>query len=240
MHRIVASWTLGLCCALAAPVSAQSTAASAAAVAPALGASPHAVQHAAPDADREPDEGCAFRPLCFGPMVTLGAVTPLGFGAHLRYGRYLGFAVDYQFLPTRIDIATTSSTWSLITVEGRVYPFGGMLFFSGGFGYQRFAATGRQMTQVGPVYLSGSLGMPAIKLGFGLMGENGFVLGADIGFNILLGHSKVHFDKATGPGAAYQYGAIGLQAEIDEMAEDAMDKIPVVPQVNLIRMGYLF
>jgi len=72
------------------------------------------------------------------------------------------------------------------------------------------------------------------------MGENGFVLGADIGFNILLGHSKVRFDKPSGPGASYPYGAIGLQAEIDDMAENAMDTIPIIPQVNLIRMGYLF
>jgi hypothetical protein len=240
MHRIVASLTLGLCCGLAVPGSAQSTTHSAVAVAPAIGESPLAAQPAARDADRVRDEPCAFRQLCFGPMVTLGAIAPLGVGAHLRYGRYLGFAVDYQFLPTRIDIAATSSTWSLITVEGRVYPFGGIIFFSGGFGYQNFAATARQMTPVGPVYLSGSLGMPAIKLGFGVMGENGFVLGADIGFNVLLGHEKVHFDTPSGPGAAYQYGALGLQAEIDEMADNAMDTIPIIPQVNLIRMGYLF
>jgi hypothetical protein len=238
MHRIVASLTLGLCCGLAVPGSAQSTAQSA--VVPALGETPRAAQNASPNADRARDEHCAFRELCFGPVVTLGAIAPLGVGAHMRYGRYLGFAVDYQFLPTRIDIAATSSTWSLITVEGRVFPFGGIIFFSGGFGYQSFAATAEQRTQDGPVRLSGSLGMPALKLGFGVMGENGFVLGADIGFNILLGHSKVHFDRPTGPGATSQYGAIGLQAQIDDMAEQATDQIPIIPQVNLIRMGYLF
>lgn len=239
MHWIIATLTLGLCCSLVMPGSAQSASQAAVVVAPPIGQSPTAAA-ATPGTDRVPDERCAFNQLCFGPMVTLGAIAPLGFGAHLRYGRYFGFAADYQFLPTRIDIATTSSTWSLITVEGRVYPFGGMIFFSGGFGYQRFAATARQMTPVGPVWLSGSLGMPALKLGFGVMGESGFVLGADIGFNILLGHSKVHFDTPTGPGAAYQYGAIGLQAEIDDMADNAMDKIPIIPQVNLLRMGYLF
>jgi hypothetical protein len=239
MHWIVTSLTLALCCGLAMPASAQSAARSAVAAAPAIGQSPAAVK-ATPGADRVPDERCALDQFCFGPMVTLGAIAPLGVGAHVRYGRYLGFAADYQFLPTRVDIATTSSTWHLITIEGRVYPFGGMIFFSGGFGYQHFSATARRMTSVGPVGLSGSLGMPAIKLGFGVMGESGFVLGADIGFNILLGHSKVHFDPPTGPGATYQYGAIGLQAEIDSMADDAMDKIPIIPQVNLIRMGYLF
>jgi hypothetical protein len=186
------------------------------------------------------DEGCLLGDFCVGPLLTLGAVDPLGFGAHMRYGRYLGFGIDYQFLPTRIDIGAASATWSLFTVEARVYPFGNAFFLGGGFGYQNFSARVHQMTPIGDVALSGSLGMPALKLGIGFMGHDGFVLGADIGFNVLLGRAKVDMSDPTGPGANYPTGAFALEQEINEVAEDAVASFPVIPQINLIRMGYLF
>jgi hypothetical protein len=239
MHWFAASLTLGLCLGLSSPILAQSAAQTAVAVVPALGQNPLSPP-AAVDKEQARDERCAFGELCFGPLVTLGAIDPIGVGAHLRYGRYLGFGVDYQFLPTHIAIGITSSTWSLFTVEGRVYPFGNAIFFSGGFGYQSFSGTAHEMTPAGQVRLAGSLGVPTIKLGVGLLGESGFVLGADIGFNILLGNPHVKFEDPTGPGASYQFGAAGLHQEINQRARQAMDSIPIVPQVNLIRMGYLF
>lgn len=191
-------------------------------------------------AHADADEHCALGEFCVGPVLTLGAVDPIGMGAHLRYGRYFGFGIDYQFLPTRVDLGAASSTWSLFTVEGRVYPFGNAFFVSGGFGYQRFSARTHQMTPIGDVALSGSLAVPALKLGIGFMGHDGFVLGADIGFNFSLGNSDVEFGTPTGPGANYQSGSLALQQEVNDIADQAQSTFPVIPQVNLIRMGYLF
>jgi hypothetical protein len=210
------------------------------ATAPTLGAREMGVPAKAPETNGASDEGCTLGQLCFGPMVTLGAIDLLGVGVHLRYGRYLGFGVDYQFLPTRIDIEQASATWSLLTVEGRAYPFANAFFLSAGFGYQSFAATVREMTGEGLVSMSGSLGVPALKLGIGFVGKSGFVLGADVGFNVLLGDADVQFDEPTGPAAMYQTAAISLRAEINDIANQAMDEIPVIPQINFIRMGYLF
>jgi hypothetical protein len=230
---------LGLCCGAAAPVFAQTAAT--VAVAPSIGQPDlSASTPKRAEARRPADEPCTFGEFCFGPLVTLGAFDPLGVGAHLRYGRYLGFAIDYQFLPTHIDIGVASSTWSLFTVEGRVYPFGNAFFVAGGFGYQRFTASAHQMTPAGDVGLSGSLGMPSLKLGIGFMGHDGFVLGADIGFNVLLGNPNVEFGTPTGPGASYQTGTLGLREDVNDIADRAVRTFPVIPQLNLIRMGYLF
>jgi hypothetical protein len=237
MIRVLAA--LALCCSVAAPVFAQSAAT--VAVAPSI-AQPELSANAPRRAEspRTAEQPCTLGEFCVGPLVTLGAIDPLGIGAHLRYGRYLGFAIDYQFLPTHIDIGVASSTWSLFTVEGRVYPFGNAFFVAGGIGYQRLTASAHQVTPAGDVGLSGSLGMPSLKLGIGLMGHDGFVLGADIGFNLLLGDPNVEFGKPTGPGASYQTGTLALREDVNEIADRGVRTFPVIPQLNLIRMGYLF
>lgn len=205
-----------------------------------LGQPPLSGSHTATHAARSDDGACAVPDWCFGPLFTLGAIDPLGIGAHLRYGRYAGFGIDYQFLPTRIGLGLASSTWSLLTVEGRVYPFANAFFIAAGFGYKSVSAELHHMTPIGEVRMSGSVGMPALKLGIGFMGREGFVLGADVGFNFLLGDPNPEFDAPTGPGANYQTAAFALQEEFKTIAGEAANKFPVIPQVNLIRMGYLF
>ena len=88
--------------------------------------------------DDEPAR-CALGELCIGPVLSLGAINPIGIGVHARYGDYIGFGFDYQFLPT-LTFSNASASWSLITVEARVYPFGGSFFLGGGFGYQTLNA----------------------------------------------------------------------------------------------------
>lgn len=198
--------------------------------------SPSKAAHATRGTDRD----CVLQALCFGPLLTLGAIDPLGIGAHLRYGQYVGFGVDYQFLPARIDMGAASSTWSLLTVEGRVYPFANAFFIAAGLGYKSISARLRHMTPIGEVRMVGAVSLPALKLGIGFMGHDGFVLGADIGFNFLLGSPNVEFGAPGGPGANYQTASFALQQEVSEIADEAIDSFPVIPQVNLIRMGYLF
>lgn len=201
------------------------------------------ISTAAPSAadDRKDGGACVVEELCFGPMLTLGAMDPLGLGVHARYGKYFGFGLDYQFLPMSLEVGGASADWSLFTVEGRVYPFAGAFFVGGGFGYQSFSGSMHTMTAAGDVGVSGSVGIPALKLGVGFMGRDGFVLGADVGFNIPLGGIDVEFDSVTGAAAANAPTQVAqMKSEIDAAADDVFNILPVIPQINLIRMGYLF
>lgn len=187
--------------------------------------------------DAEPAR-CALGDLCIGPVLSLGAINPLGFGLHARYGEYLGFGVDYQFLPT-LTFSSASASWSLITVEARVYPFGGSFFVGGGFGYQSLNA-GASMTDPagGVVSAEGSVGVPALKLGLGFMGKSGFVFGIDLGFNVPLASTEVEFAGIAS--SASPETMANLRQQIRDAAETGIDLAPFIPQLNLLRFGYLF
>jgi hypothetical protein len=184
---------------------------------------------------------CAIGKLCLGPMVSLGAINALGVGVHARYGEHLGFGMDYQWVPT-LTFGDASAGWSLVTAEARWYPFGGAFWMGGGFAYQSFNAAVVGHMNGADVTLRGHLGMPAFKFGLGFMGHDGFVMGIDLDVNLPLGTSHVSFDKLTGPAAAYADAdtQAKLQKEIGTVADKGVKMIPLIPQINLIRVGYLF
>lgn len=193
------------------------------------------------DEHGEQKSPCIVGDLCMGPLFSLGAINALGVGAHARYGQHLGFGLDYQWVPT-LTFGDASAGWSLVTAEGRWYPFGGAFWMGGGFAYQRFTAavTGHMNGQ--DVMLKGALGMPAFKFGLGFMGHDGFVMGIDLDVNVPMGGTHVGFDKLSGPGASFASAdtQAKLQTEINSAASKGVKMIPLIPQLNLIRIGYLF
>ena len=85
--------------------------------------------------------------------------------------------------------------------------------------------------------------MPAFKLGLGFMGREGFVMGIDLGLHIPLGSTDVEFDMPTGCedlGATTVAAVMDMQDQINDAADKVVKVIPVVPQLNLLRIGYLF
>jgi hypothetical protein len=142
-----------------------------------------------------------------------------------------------------MTISDTSANWSLFTIDGRWYPGGGSFFLSLGFGYQSFASSMRMETPSGKVGLKGTIGMPALKFGLGVMGTDGLVLGIDLALYIPLGGTDVDFDKPTGV-ESLDDDTVAAIADMRKQIKDAADKvvkvIPVVPQLNLFRIGYLF
>lgn len=209
---------------------------------------PATVPAAAPAVASEPMAGeageddeparCALGELCIGPVLSLGAINPLGFGVHARYGEYLGFGIDYQFLPT-LTFSSASASWSLFTVEARVYPFGGSFFLGGGFGYQSLNASASMTDPAGGIVSAeGSVGVPALKLGLGFMGRSGFVFGIDLGFNVPLGSTDVEFAGIAS--SASPETMADLRQQIKDAAETGINLAPFIPQLNLLRFGYLF
>jgi hypothetical protein len=186
---------------------------------------------------------CAFGDLCVGPVLSLGLINPLGFGAHARYAENWGFGLDYQFVPS-LNFGDASAGWSLFTVEGRWYPFGGAFFLGAGFGYQSFSADGSSSAAGMTASVEGSVGLPAFKLGLGFMGRSGFIMGIDLGFLLPLGSTDVEFDVHTsgsGVGGPELDAMVeSTKGDIQDGADAAISLIPFIPQLNLLRIGYLF
>ena len=73
----------------------------------------------------------------------------------------------------------------------------------------------------------------------------GATSGIDLGLNIPLGDSNVHFSGLNGGGAASQDPTVAakmadLRKNINDAANKGVKLIPFVPQLNLLRIGYLF
>jgi hypothetical protein len=171
-------------------------------------------------------------------LALFGPPNLVGGGLHLRFGRYLGAGVDYQFLPN-INVNPISVNASLMSVNARVYPFGGAFFLGGGFAYQSINAVLRD----GDVAVGAKAAFPAATANIGFMGRDGFILGADLGLMFPL--SSTHVSVRDMSGKLAQSGV--SQEQIDSTKQQAqdrvsklMDALPVFVQVNLIRVGYLF
>ena len=176
--------------------------------------------------------------LCLGPVLTLGLFIPLGVGVHARYGHYVGFGLDYQFLPT-ITVSGASAGIGLLTVDGRLYPFGGAFFLSGGIAWQSASFSATAHSTAGDAKVKGSISVPAFKLGLGFMGHDGFVMGIDLALEIPLGSSNVDF-SGNGSNAMTNAGFAKARSNIKKGADVVVNMLPVLVQLNLIRIGYLF
>ena len=119
-----------------------------------------------------------------------------------------------------------------------MYPFAGAFFLSGGFGYQAFHGVIRD----GDVAINAKTSFPALMASVGFMGRSGFILGADLGLLFPLGSMRV---RVSDGGTLAQSGI--PQSEMDQArakAEDtankALNSLPLLVQVNLLRVGYMF
>lgn len=180
---------------------------------------------------------CVAGEMCLGPVFSLGLLNVVGIGAHARYGEYAGFGLDFQFIPT-VGPADGNFSTLLFTANGRFYPFGGSFFLGGGFAYQSVSIEAK----IGDTTAAGSMGMPQIMLGLGFMGHDGFVMGIDLALGIPLGGSDVVIDSSAPAGAPADQVASYNEAvgNLRDVADKAIKVLPVLPQLNLLRVGYLF
>jgi hypothetical protein len=205
---------------------------------------PPGTQYPQPEAPPAPEQAgkrgpCALDEFCFGPVGTLGIANLLGIGAHARYGNYFGFGIDYQLTPT-VGIEDVDVNVSLLTIDARVYPSGGALFLSAGFAYQSLSAETSMNYNGVIINATGDAGVPMLKFGIGLIGHDGFVMGIDAALEVPLSSVHVTLDstKPTDPAALAQYDM--LKKDIESAADDVLNILPFLVQLNLIRVGYMF
>mgnify|MGYP003546812678 CR=1 FL=1 len=210
---------------------------------PSLAPEPRALAAVESDASvrspREKGAGCLLRNFCIGPVLTLGILDVFGIGAQARMD-YWGVGFDYQFL--RFTTQGIPVNLSLLTVEGRLYPFGGALFVAAGLAWQHASLSGHVIyagSSRVPAFeadLAGKINVPVLKLGLGVMGRSGFVLGIDLAFGIQLGGNTVEF-STTLPRVAEVEAA---ENKIRNRADKFVRALPFLLQLNLFRIGYLF
>ncbi|MET0390930.1 MAG: hypothetical protein ABW321_33460 [Polyangiales bacterium] len=193
----------------------------------------------ADEADDEKSERCLLSIVCVGPVVALlGPPNLMGGGLHARIGRYLGIGVDYQVLP-RMTFNPISVQTSLVSANARVYPFGGAFFLSGGIGYQSMQGEIRE----GNISVGARSGFPAAMASLGFMGRNGFVLGADLGamFPLQSMRATLNADAAVLTQSGISQSDIdAARNKAEREVNNALGNVPVLFQVNLLRVGYLF
>lgn len=191
------------------------------------------------EGDEESGSRCALSQVCIGPVFSLfGPPNLVGGGLHARIGRYLGVGVDYQVLPT-LNLNPISFGASLLSANARVYPFGGAFFLSGGVGYQAF----RGQIRDGDITISARTSFPAVIASLGFMGKSGFVLGADLGLMFPLGTLRASVQDENGALAqsGIPQGDIdAARSDAESIANRALNKLPLLVQVNLLRVGYMF
>ncbi len=180
-----------------------------------------------------PEARCLIGNFCVGPVVALGAVNAFGIGAHGRYGRYFGIGFDYQATP-RIGGESLKIGTTAYTVAARVYPFGNGLFVSAGIGGQTVRV---HATDTG-VGVDATAQATGVALGIGYMGSNGLIIGIDASVLVPLQTATVSIVGVTGVPSGLPY--LVARSRAAERANAIAQSVPVVPQVNLLRVGYLF
>jgi hypothetical protein len=193
---------------------------------------------AAPHASQKGPQ-CLIGNLCFGPVLTAGIVDVFGFGVQARTD-FWGVGFDYQFV--RFSTRGIPVRLSLLTVEGRIYPFGGAFFLAGGLAWQAATLRGHISyqgdSQIPPIEtdVSGRVSVPVFKLGVGFMGRDGFVMGIDLALGLQLGRTRVTFSSDL----PRIQQVIDIEDKIRGRADTWVRGLPFLLQVNVLRFGFLF
>lgn len=181
---------------------------------------------------------CLLTPVCLGPMATLfSTLGTFGIGIRASYGDFLGASIDYQTLPT-IHFAKFSIGTGMFSATARVYPLKGKFFVGAGFGYLHYFLRVRS----DEIDAEARVGVPIGLINVGFNGRSGFVFGMDAG--LVLPLKKMRATVTATPGEGVPDIA---QEQLEDERQDAeseinktLGKIPILLQLNLVRIGYIF
>jgi hypothetical protein len=175
-------------------------------------------------------------------MATVLSTLPFfGLGVRASIGDYFGASIDYQFMPT-LSVSQISFGTGMFSATARVYPLKGKLFVGAGFGYQHFFLRVRS----DEINAEAKVGVPLALINIGMTGRSGFVFGMDAALVIPMSKMRAT-TTATAGERADDIPREELQARLDERREEVTDdvnkvlgKIPILIQLNLVRIGYIF
>jgi hypothetical protein len=174
-------------------------------------------------------------------VITGGVLNVFGIGLQARTD-YWGFAFDYQFIS--LGYKDVDGDLSLITIEGRAYPFGDAFFLSAGFAWQNVALESIVHATVegfaADVDVQGSVNIPVFKVGLGFGGRDGFVFGIDLGIGFRVASADVKLETDLDPLIKATPEFIKAEAEFRQAANNWVEWLPFTLQLNVLRLSYLF
>jgi hypothetical protein len=205
-----------------------------------------------PHADEGKDEGTdQFK---IGPVVGLGIPSVFSFGGTLKLTRFLGAGVNIGLIP-KVQLSyygDATLSYQHYDIYGRVYPFGGGFFLSGGAGYATVEGT-LASSYNGPVPGFGSAtanynGKGSVRtlmlttlIGYFYTTSIGFSFGVDAGAQIPIAPSQIHFSSELEPPALLGFQEVkDYKDKADQSIRDTLEKIgrTTLPTINL-RIGWI-
>lgn len=162
----------------------------------------------------------------FGPKLTLLSLSP-GVGLEVKLGSRLGFSLDYGFLP---DVSYSGVKINYRDLAGavRVYPFAGAFYLGASCGQRTFKAHGSSGVDEARVTVDTTYLAP--QLGWRWIWTNGFFLGTELGYQIVVDHKMSFWSTATADA--------GTIKDVND-AGDQIGKIGL-PVASLFQVGYFF
>lgn len=198
-----------------------------------------------------------------GPVFGTGVPSVISFGGTLKVTRFLGAGVNVGLIP-KVKLSyygDATLAYQHYDIYGRIYPFGGGFFLSGGAGYatvdgtltrsQSFSGSvaGTNVNATANYTAKGTVRtlMLTALIGYFYTTSVGFSIGVDAGAQIPIAPSKIDF----APSHTISTTPAGFQAGFESQAEpylnaanqsvrDTLEKIgrSTIPTVNL-RIGWI-
>ncbi|MBK7586154.1 MAG: hypothetical protein IPI67_38970 [Myxococcales bacterium] len=186
----------------------------------------------------------------------VGLPSILSFGGAIKLTRYFGAGINVGLIPTiKISLyGDAQLSYQEYDAYGRLFPFGGMFFVGAGVGYATIKGSFKSSYDVRPYQaiaptLPDSLAVESIasvrtlvltpQIGLQHIFGSGFTLGIDVGLQIPLAPSEIHFDTQLPPGVPAEVIDKYVKPN-DQKVQDTLETIgrATVPTLNL-RVGWM-
>lgn len=198
-----------------------------------------------------------------GPVAGIGAPSVLSFGGTLKLTRFLGAGINVGLIP-KVQLnyyGKATLSYQHYDIYGRLYPFGGGFFLSGGAGYATVEGTMQSSYPV-PASIPLPAGVPSnatydgkgsvrtlmltTLVGYFYTTSIGFSFGVDAGAQIPIAPSQISFSSGISPKSIETlppspfFNAKTFKTEADNSVRSTLEKIgrTPLPTVNL-RIGWI-
>lgn len=168
-----------------------------------------------------------------GPLVGVGAPSPISGQLAIKYKRFLGANLELGFLP-EVGVPGIDNTHihqEMFDAGLRVYPFGGAFFLGCGIGAQSITVITQQSQQgfTGNATASVNTTFVSPRLGWLYRFDFGLAIGADFAVQIPVGGSTaISVDNVN----------ISPPKEVTDITDKV--KTTPIPMFHLLELGYMF
>ncbi len=196
-----------------------------------------------------------FGPFRIGGLVGVGLPSVVSFGGAIKLTRYFGAGVNVGLIPAiKVSLyGEAQLAYQEYDVYGRLFPFGGMFFIGAGVGYATITGSFKSSYDV-RAYKAIAPTLPDTldvesrasvrtlvltpQLGLQHTFGSGFTLGFDVGLQVPLAPSEIHFDTKVPPEVPQEVIDKYVKPN-DQKVQDTLETIgrATIPTLN-VRMGW--